>query len=99
MIMVAIHAAATGLHDRGRVSLGEPTIAWNREDLVENEAAPEQECLDPAAARRLFPATQATQPERAAVRAAEGGRQPRAAPPKQSTSEAPTQDSGREPGG
>ena len=30
-----------------RASLGELTIAWSRESLVEEEAAPEEESLDP----------------------------------------------------
>ena len=61
IIVVAIHAATARLQGKDRVSLGEPTIAWSRESLVEEEAAPEEESLDPAAARRLFPATQASQ--------------------------------------
>ena len=64
------------------MSLGEPTIAWSRESPVEEEAAPEEERLDPEAARRLFPATQASQAGRVAAQAPDGGRQPRAAPPK-----------------
>ena len=62
MIMVAIHAAEARLHKRGMMSLGEPTFVWTREDLVESEAAPEEEVLDPAAARTLLPAAQASQP-------------------------------------
>ena len=80
MIMVAIHAATAHLQGRDRVCLGEPT--WSRESLVEEEAAPEEESLDPAAARRLFPATQVSQAGRAAARALDSGRQPGAAPPK-----------------
>ena len=69
MITVTIRAAAARLHDRDMLSLGEPTFVWTREDLVESEAAPEEEVMDPAASRRLFPATQATQPGRAVPRA------------------------------
>ena len=69
MIMVAIHVAAARLHGRDMMSLGEPTFEWTREDLVESEAAPEEEVMDPAAACRLFPATQATQPGRTMPRA------------------------------
>ena len=82
VIMVAIHAATARLQGRDRVSLGEPTIAWSRESLAEEEAAPEEECLDPDATRRFFPAAQASQAERVAARAPDGGRQPGAAPPK-----------------
>ena len=64
------------------MSLGELTNAWSRKDLLENEGAPEDECTDLAAARRLFRGTEAAQIERVAVRAAEDGRQPGAAPPK-----------------
>ena len=39
-------------------------MAWNREILVEEEAAPEEERLDPDAAQRLFPVTQASHPTR-----------------------------------
>ena len=74
MIMVAIHAATARLQDRDRVSLGEPTISWSRENLLEEEAAPEEERLDPDAARRLFVATQVSQPRRVAARAPDGGR-------------------------
>ena len=69
MIMVAIHAAAARLHGRAMMSLGEPRFEWTREDLVESEAAPQEEVMDPAAARRLFPAAQATQPGRTVPRA------------------------------
>ena len=82
MIMVAIHAAIARLQGKDRVSLGEPMIAWSRENLVEEEAAPEEERLDPDAARRLFAPTQASQQGRVAARAPDGGRQPGAAPPK-----------------
>ena len=82
MIMVAIYAAAGRLHDRDMLSLGEPTFVWTREDLVESEAAPEEEVMDPATARRLFPATQATQPGRAVPRA-DTARQPAVATHKQ----------------
>ena len=82
MIIVAIHPAAARLHDRDMLSLGEPTFVWTREDLVESEAAPEEEVMDPAAARRLFPATQASQPERAGPKA-DTARQPAVATNKQ----------------
>ena len=82
MIMVAIHAATTRLQGRDRVSLGEPTIAWSRESLVEEETAPEEERLDLDTTRRLFPVAQASQARRVAARAPDGGRQPGAAPPK-----------------
>ena len=82
MIMVAIHAAAARLHDRDMLSLGEPTFVWTKEDLVESEAAPKEEVMDPAAARRLFPATQASQPERAGPKA-DTARQPAVATNKQ----------------
>ena len=59
MIMVAVHAATARLKDMDQVSLGEPTIAWSRDSLVEEEAAPEEEHLDTEAAKRLFPAIQA----------------------------------------
>ena len=64
MIMVAIHAATARLLGGDRVSLGEPTITWSTENLVEEEAAPEEERLDPDAAWRFFPATQASEPRR-----------------------------------
>ena len=73
MIMVAIHAAIARLQGKDRVSLGEATIAWGRENLVKEEAATEEERLNPDAARRLFPATQAFQPGRVAARAPGGG--------------------------
>ena len=57
-------------------------MAWSRENPVEEEAAPEEERLDPDAARRLFPATQGSQPRRVVAWAPDGTRQPRAAPPK-----------------
>ena len=60
MIMVGIHATTTGLQGRDQVSLGELAIAWSRESLVEEETAPEEEWLDPDAARRLFPAALAS---------------------------------------
>ena len=82
IIMVAIHAATARLQGRDRVSLGEPTIAWSRESLVEEEAAPEEERLDPDVARRLFLATQASQAGRVAARAPDSGKQPGAAPPR-----------------
>ena len=82
MITVAIHAAKARLQGRDRVSLGEPTITSSRESLVEEEAMPEEEHLDPGTARRLFSATQAPQVGRVAARAPDGGRQPGAAPPK-----------------
>ena len=82
MIMVAIHVATARLQGRDRMSLGEPMIAWSRESLFEEEAAPEEERLDPDAARRLFPAAQASQAGRVAARAPDSGRQPGAAPPK-----------------
>ena len=82
MIMVPIDAAIARLEGRARVFLVKPTIAWSRENIVKEEAAPEEERLHPGAARRLFPATQASQPGIAAARAPDGGRQPRAAPPK-----------------
>ena len=72
MIMVAIHAAAARLHDRDMLFLGEPTFMWTREDLVESEAAPEEEVMDPAAA----------QPERAGPKA-DTARQPVVATNKQ----------------
>ena len=55
-----VHAAAPRLNNRDMVSIGEPTIAWTTGDLVEDEAAPEEECMDPAAARKLFLATRAS---------------------------------------
>ena len=82
MIMVAIHAATAHLQGKDQVSLGEPTIAWSRESLVEEEAAPEEERLDPDAARRFFTAALASQAGRVVARAPDGGRQPGAAPPK-----------------
>ena len=60
MIMVAIHAATARLQGGDRLSFREPTVAWSRESLVEEEAAPEEEHLDLDAARRLFPAALAS---------------------------------------
>ena len=57
------------------MSLGGPTFEWTREDLVESEAASEEEVMDPAAVRRLFLATQVTQPGRTVPRA-DNTRQP-----------------------
>ena len=82
MIIVAIHTATACLQGRDRVSLGEPTTAWSRESLIEEEGAPEEKRLDPDAARRLFPATLGCLARRVAARAPGGGRQPGAAPPK-----------------
>ena len=74
MIMVAIHAATACLQGTDRMSLGEPTIAWSRESLVKEEAAPEEERLDPDTERRLFPAALASKAGRVAARAPDGGR-------------------------
>ena len=69
MMMVASHPAAARLHGRDMMSLGEPMFEWRREDLMESEAAPEEEVMESAAARRLCAATQATQPWRTSPRA------------------------------
>ena len=61
MIMVAIHTSIAQHQGRERVSLREPTVTWTRESLVEEEVAPEEEQLDPYAARTLFPAALASQ--------------------------------------
>ena len=94
MLMVAIHASTTRMQGMDWVSLGEPTIAWSRPSLVEEEAVPEEERLDPHAARRLSFAAQASQAGRVPARAPTIGRQPGATTPKTTCArETATQDS------
>ena len=85
MIVVAIHAATACLQGSDQKSLGERAVAWTRESLVQEEAAPEEEHLDPDATRRLFPAALASQAGRVAAPAPDEARRAGVAPQKPRT--------------
>ena len=83
MVMVTIYAAAARLNSRDCISVGERIVVWNRVDLVDQDAEEDDEVMDPVAARRLFLASQATQPGRHSARAGHMAVQPAVAPRKQ----------------